>query len=241
MKYELTEAVRSQLISDVPLGAFLSGGIDSSLIVGIMSSISSNVETFNIGFEFSEFDESPYAKEVAKHIGTRHTSVMCTKEDTMNYIMQCSSAYTEPFADSSQIPTMLVSKIASNSVKVVLTGDAGDELFGGYNRYTHSSKYWSYIKYLPPQFKKFISHLIKSAPQFLVREALFKPLGINLSGNYNDRIKQLSDKLTSSSSQEEFFKQFLRVNPGQNLLKIFHLMIILLILSFLKVVIFLKL
>ena len=136
LKYELTEAVRSQLISDVPLGAFLSGGIDSSLIVGIMSSISSNVETFNIGFEFSEFDESPYAKEVAKHIGTRHTSVMCTKEDTMNYIMQCSSAYTEPFADSSQIPTMLVSKIASNSVKVVLTGDAGDELFGGYNRYT---------------------------------------------------------------------------------------------------------
>ena len=141
MKYELTETVRSQLISDVPLGAFLSGGIDSSLIVGIINGISSNVETFNIGFEFSEFDQSPYAKEVAKHIGLLGIQCNVYQRGYNELHYECSSAYTEPFADSSQIPTMLVSKIASNGVKVVLTGDAGDELFGGYNRYTHSSKY----------------------------------------------------------------------------------------------------
>ena len=131
----LRESVKQQLISDVPLGAFLSGGIDSSLIVSLMTEFSSQVNTFAIGYEDNEYDESKYAEKVANKLETNHQSYIFSKLEIVNFVKNSSNIYSEPFADSSQIPTLLVSKIAKQKVKVVLTGDGGDELFGGYNQF----------------------------------------------------------------------------------------------------------
>jgi asparagine synthase (glutamine-hydrolysing) len=152
----LTNIIDKQLIADVPVGAFLSGGVDSSLVVAIMNKIStSKVETFSIGFDDQRYDESQYAKDVAKYIGTNHNTLRVTKGMLLDVVLKLPSIYDEPFADSSQIPTYLVSKFASESVKVALTGDGADELFGGYNRYTMTNQYWKNICKTPRFIRKF--------------------------------------------------------------------------------------
>jgi asparagine synthase (glutamine-hydrolysing) len=137
----LDQAIMSQQISDVPIGAFLSGGVDSSLIVSMMQSQSSKaIKTFTIGFENSEFNEAKYAKAIAEHLGTHHSELYISANDALNVIPSIPTLYDEPFADSSQIPTFLVAKMASQDVKVALSGDGGDELFGGYNRHIWSRR-----------------------------------------------------------------------------------------------------
>ncbi len=132
----LKAAVRSQLVSDVPIGAFLSGGIDSSVCVSLMQSVSdSPVKTFTIGFEDKKYDESEAAKRIAGHLGTEHTCLTISEKDLLEVVPKMSEIFTEPFSDSSQIPTYLVSKLAKSKVTVALSGDAGDELFAGYNTY----------------------------------------------------------------------------------------------------------
>jgi asparagine synthase (glutamine-hydrolysing) len=137
----LDKAVQERLIADVPLGAFLSGGTDSSLVSAVASRhTSAPLKTFSIGFKESKFDESKYARDVAKHLGTNHTEYILTEREAIDILEIYLRHYDEPFADTSAIPTMLVSKLARKEVKVILTGDGGDELFQGYGSYTWANR-----------------------------------------------------------------------------------------------------
>ena len=151
---EIKRAVKSHLVSDVPVGALLSGGLDSSIIVALMSLNSSKrVRTFNIGFDDDKFDESPYAKIVSKLYKTQHTQLNVTSADLINSLKQITEVYDEPIGDNSILPTLLVSKLASKKVKVALTGDGGDENFAGYDRYVFVNLAENLTK-LPPVFSK---------------------------------------------------------------------------------------
>lgn len=137
LKELLKDSVKRRMISDVPLGTFLSGGYDSSLVTAIAQELSNQpIKTFSIGFYDKKFDEAPYAREVSKVLGTEHTEMYVTEEDMLDIVDSIPDYYDEPFADSSQIPSMLVARLAKEQVSVVLTGDGGDEFFGGYNIYT---------------------------------------------------------------------------------------------------------
>jgi asparagine synthase (glutamine-hydrolysing) len=146
----LRQSLKGQMMADVPLGAFLSGGIDSSTIVALMQSMSSNpIRSFTIGFDVKGYNEAQHAKSVAEHLGTDHTELYVTEQDALEVIPKIPSIYCEPFSDPSQIPTYLVSQLARRSVTVSLSGDAGDELFSGYVRYGLTERLWGGLSSVP--------------------------------------------------------------------------------------------
>jgi asparagine synthase (glutamine-hydrolysing) len=161
----LREAVACHMMSDVPLGAFLSGGIDSTAVAALMQEQSSlPIQTFTLGFPAAGYDEAPYARRVAEHLGTSHTEVYVSPKDAREVIPALPDIYDEPFADSSQVPTFLVSRIARAGVTVALSGDGGDEIMGGYNRYAYLPGLWRRFGRWPPAFRGALSRLATSIP-----------------------------------------------------------------------------
>lgn len=207
----LMGSIGEQMLSDVPLGAFLSGGIDSSTIVALMQTQSSRpVKTFTIGFDDAGYNEATHAKAVAKHIGTEHTELYMQPEDALSVIPKLSSMYCEPFSDSSQIPTFLVSQLARKHVTVALSGDGGDELFGGYNRYLMAQQVWSKSRKLPKPMRQLAAAGLTSlAPKNW--DALFKTLGPILPEKLRlrtpgDKAHKLAGVLNVDSEQAFYHK-----------------------------------
>ncbi|TFH72260.1 asparagine synthase (glutamine-hydrolyzing) [Gammaproteobacteria bacterium LSUCC0112] len=165
----LLDAVNLQMAADVPLGVFLSGGYDSSTIASLMQAQSVQpVKTFSIGFDDLGFNEAIYAKRVAQHLGTDHSELYITANDAMSVIPKLPTIYDEPFADVSQIPTFIVSQLARTKVTVSLSGDGGDELFCGYNRYVSGYGIWKKFQWLPLPARKLLSSLIARAPTHIL-------------------------------------------------------------------------
>ncbi|MEH8021229.1 asparagine synthase (glutamine-hydrolyzing) [Rheinheimera metallidurans] len=165
LEQTLKNVVKGQMAADVPLGAFLSGGVDSSLIVALMQAQSNTpVKTFSIGFDDKRFNEAEFARAVADHLGTEHTDLYVTAEDALAVIPKLADIYDEPFSDSSQIPTYLVSKIAKQQVTVSLSGDAGDEVFCGYNRYILTARTWHKLSRIPVVLRKMAAWCLTAIP-----------------------------------------------------------------------------
>jgi asparagine synthase (glutamine-hydrolysing) len=172
----LTQTVREQMVADVPLGAFLSGGVDSSLIVALMQKQSPQpVQTFTIGFTETAYNEAPWAKQVAQHLGTAHTELIATPALAMAVIPKLPHIYDEPFADNSQIPTFLVAELTRQSVTVSLSGDGGDELFGGYRQYQYGRTIWQSIAWLPLPIRQRLAHLCQKIPAHWVNSFFTTP------------------------------------------------------------------
>lgn len=161
----LFDAIQLQQVADVPLGAFLSGGVDSSLIVSLMQAQSSRpINTYTIGFHEKEFDEAKHAAAVARHLGSQHHEIYLSGADALSLIPKLAGIYDEPFADASQVPSRLVCEMARSSVTVALSGDAGDELFGGYNRYLMAARIWGRLSKVPRPMRRAAANLMTLVP-----------------------------------------------------------------------------
>ena len=181
------------MISDVPLGAFLSGGIDSSTIAALMLAAGKGpVRTFSIGFPELGFDESKHAAAVAHHLGTQHEELVVTAADALAVVPKIPDIYDEPFADSSQIPTYLVSQLTRARVTVALSGDGGDELFAGYNRYTYAEKFAAFVLSMPLAMRRACSGMLDALPAGAIDKlARLAPKG-TLPAQPADKLKKLA-------------------------------------------------
>jgi asparagine synthase (glutamine-hydrolysing) len=210
----LSDAVRRQSIADVPLGAFLSGGVDSSAIVALMTAQSARkVKTFTIGFAESAFNEAEHAEAVARHLGTEHEELYVTPQQARDVIPALPQLYSEPFADSSQIPTHLVSRIARAHVTVALSGDGGDELFGGYTRHMWVPKLWERMRLLPGPVRRAAGGLIQAVPGS-AWDALGRAVPTHSRvGRLGDKAHKLAHRLTRASSADDLYRILLTAWP----------------------------
>ncbi len=207
----LQDAVRLQSLADVPLGAFLSGGVDSSVIVALMQKQSTRaVKTFTVGFEEAGFDESPHARAVAQHLGTDHAELFVTATEAQAVIPLLPAMYDEPFADSSQIPTHLVCRAARQQVTVALSGDAGDELFGGYNRYFWGPRIWRRLAWMPYPARQAMGAAMRAMP-ISGWDALSRPLNSLLPGaqgiaRAGEKVHKLAARLSGVRNLDDLYR-----------------------------------
>lgn len=214
----LKSAVSQQMVADVPLGAFLSGGIDSSVVVALMQVQSSRpVKTFSIGFHEAGYNEAEYAKAVAKHLHTDHTELYVSAQQALDVIPKLPQLYCEPLADPSQIPTFLVSQLARQQVTVALSGDAGDELFGGYTRYQLADRLWKRVSRMPHHTRGLVAsaiHLL-SQPTWNALLSPFQPWlpSALRRGNVGERAYKGAELLRTNTLDELYLKLITHWEP----------------------------
>ena len=206
----LSQAISGQSMADVPLGAFLSGGVDSSTVVALMQKQGAQpVKTFTIGFHEAGYNEAEHAHAVAAHLGTEHTELYVTAEQAMAVIPQLPQLYDEPFADSSQIPTHLVSQLARRHVTVSLSGDGGDELFGGYNRYFWARQLWRKLAWLPAPLRAALGGALTTLPPkawntVFQRLEIFLPHRLRYA-NPGDKLHKLAEILAAKTPDAIYY------------------------------------
>lgn len=212
LEVTLSQAVQGQSLADVPLGAFLSGGVDSSMIVALMQKHARErgaapVKTFTVSFDEAGFDESPHARAVAQHLGTQHHEMRVTAQMAQDVIPSLPWIYDEPFADSSQIPTHLVCKAARQHVTVALSGDAGDELFGGYNRYFWGPRIWNRLGRLPAPLRHSLGGVMQAVP-ISIWNALGAPLLGTQEGvaRLGDKVHKLANRLEHVNNLNDLYR-----------------------------------
>jgi asparagine synthase (glutamine-hydrolysing) len=218
----LSEVVEDYMISDVPIGSFLSGGIDSTIISAIMQKVTNKpIKTFTIGSKDRLYDESKFAMKVAQHLGSDHHELMLEPQDVMDVIPDLCNVYDEPFADSSQIPTLLLAKFAKQNVSVSLSGDGGDEIFGGYNRYIWGPTIYKAInktpKFLRASIGNSLNYLSKKEFQSGVERiasVLPKNLKVSLP---SDKLRKIA-KIIHSSNHAEMYNSLTQVSEAHNVL-----------------------
>ena len=207
----LRAAVADRMVADVPLGAFLSGGIDSSTVVALMQAQSSKrVRTFSIGFHEAAYNEAQHAAAVAKHLGTDHTEIYLTPAEALAVVPSLPTMFDEPFSDSSQIPTYLVSKIARQHVTVALSGDGGDELFCGYPRYHRWRKVWSTMQWMPSPIRHALAKLMRGVSIKTWNSLLGPAMRLRGGGaaSAGDKLHKLGEAL-SAVTPEMVYMRFL--------------------------------
>lgn len=200
----LLDSVGQQMMSDVPLGAFLSGGIDSSTIVALMQHLSERpVHTFSIGFHEARYNEAEFAKAIAAHLGTHHTELYVGDTDLRDVIPRLPAMYDEPFADSSQIPTFLVAELARQHVTVALSGDGGDELFGGYDRYQQGASFLKMLRKIPHPLRALGAGALRGLPAGMLNKVM-EPIRATPQGKEpnGQRLHRLADYASSRTTEE---------------------------------------
>ncbi|MBF0465894.1 MAG: asparagine synthase (glutamine-hydrolyzing) [Nitrospirae bacterium] len=207
----LKTSIKQQMIADVALGAFLSGGIDSSTVVSLMQAQSSNpVKTFTIGLFEKNYDEAKYARAIAKHLKTDHTELYVTPKETMDVIPNLSTLYDEPFSDSSQIPTFIISQLTHKYVTVSLSGDGGDEIFGGYNRYLVGKNIWNNLKWIPDNiiniYRRIMSLLTPQIIDTLLNKLNFIIPKKMRQNNYGDKIQKFNDVIDAKTIDDLYLR-----------------------------------
>lgn len=207
----MTQAVKGQMLADVPLGAFLSGGVDSSMVVALMCQQGgSQVRTFSIGFDEPGYNEAEHAKAVAEHLGTQHTELYVSGRDALGVVPRLATIYDEPFADSSQIPMLLVSQLARRHVTVVLSGDGGDELFAGYNRYLLAQRSWNGISRVPLTLRKALSTVMLSVSPSTIDALAVPALNLfrddNRYGNLGDKLHKFARTVLLALSPQDMYR-----------------------------------
>lgn len=194
---KLREAVSRQTISDVPVGGFLSGGVDSSIVCSLLNdTLGHNLETFSIGFSDEVYDESKFANAVAKHLGTTHHELIVSGQDAISVVPRLCQIYDEPFADSSQIATVLLSELARKHVTVAFSGDGADEIFGGYNRYQLVHRYWRKLSSIPIGVRKVVASILLNIPTDK----------FNYLNQMNDKKFKIADAMLSQDIDQLYLK-----------------------------------